>query len=300
MNPYIIVAIVVVPLFIGLTMIAGYKIGTTNAVSPGSSPIDLSPLTKWLNIWIRGLILYMPNSIVLFGFIKDAIYEEFRYSIASLIGISSVFVNFLIGLLGQKLVGEQVVEAAKAAIEATSTSPFVPGVPAVTREWNTFGCTVPGFNFLESIFAPQGLVLPASVFTYFLLDLGSNRPPSENYGIGGLFTGLLLLQGLVMMFNGCLGQYYFADRWYGLATWFFGIAVGVAFGSLSYLAVYKIAPEKLPSREGVPSTSNGKPQATREVGNEKGEECSSTPDDGDVELVGELYKDGELITSSIA
>jgi hypothetical protein len=97
--------------------------------------------------YIFKLFLYLPSSLVLFGFLADAIQQEFRYSIASLIGIASVFVNTLLGQL-LKLV-------LKAPL-----SVFTVGT----------GCTVPGFEAFESVFAAQGIVLPASIFTYFFIE----------------------------------------------------------------------------------------------------------------------------------
>jgi hypothetical protein len=60
-----------------------------------------SAVTGTLVQFFKTLVLYIPNALVLFGFIIDIINQELRYSIASFIGIASVFLNFLVSIIAK-------------------------------------------------------------------------------------------------------------------------------------------------------------------------------------------------------
>ena len=226
------------------------------------------------------LFLYLPSSLVLFGFMADAIQQEFRYSIASLIGIASVFVNTLFGQL------LKLVLTAPASV-------FTVGA----------GCTVPGFEAFESVFAAQGIVLPASIFTYFFIDFGLNRTPSENIGVAATFLTFLLLQLTVMGFSGCLTKYYWGNSF---ATIIMSLLFGAITGSIGWGVVNGISPTRLPS--GVPVSSSSSSTPTKKPLGPGGTPFySSTPSVGtcsapndDDQMVCEAYKNGELVTSSIS
>lgn len=230
--------------------------------------------------YIFKLFLYLPSSLVLFGFLADAIQQEFRYSIASLIGIASVFVNTLFGQL-LKLVLR------------VPLSVFTVGT----------GCTIPGFEAFESVFAAQGIVLPASIFTYFFIDLGLNRPPSENIGIAVTFLTFMLLQLVVMSFSGCLSKYYWSNSF---VTVIISLLFGGITGSIGWGVVKTLSPSSLPSESLTSITSSPAPSkkplgpggtpiysSTSSVGT-----CSAPNDDD--QMVCEAYKNGELVTSSIS
>jgi hypothetical protein len=61
--------------------------------------------------------------------------------------------------------------------------------------WN--GCEVYGFQSLQSPYAPQGLVVTATIFWYYLLDLSMNRNPLDTIATAlafPLFFGLQIWQ----------------------------------------------------------------------------------------------------------
>lgn len=225
------------------------------------------------------LFLYLPTSLVLFGFIADAIQEEFRYSIASLIGILSVFANSLVGFLINLIV--------KSPTSILSTGA---------------GCTVPGFEALESVFAPQGIVLPASIFTYFFIDFGLNRPPSENIGTAVLFGVYLITHIAVLWSSNCFVKYYWTNP---IITILLGLLIGGALGSIGYGVVRVISPQKLPSSTDVSVTDS---EPTKKIigpgGTLVGSMSSSVgrcspPNDQD-QFVCEAYKNGQLISSTLS
>jgi hypothetical protein len=224
----------------------------------------------------KKLFLYLPSSLILFGIIADAIQEEFRYSIASLVGIGAVLLNSLLGALFSTITGT-VITASQAGL----------------------GCTVPGFESLESVFAPQGIVLPAAVFAYFLTDFGINRTPAENAGTAGLFAGFLLAQAIVMSLSKCFGSYYWSSSF---ITILMGLVVGGVSGVIGWGIVRGVAPQRLPSGSYItppqaaapPATPLG-PGGTPLGATQSSVGTCSAPNDDD-QMVCEAYKNGQLIT----
>ena len=236
--------------------------------------IEPSAASKWISTYLRQLFLYLPNALVLFGFIMDSINQEFRYSLASIIGLGSVLLNWLISKLLSLFV----------------TNPVSHSIIAAQ-------CTVPGFESLESFFSPQGIVLPSAIFTYLLIDLGFHRKPLENAGTAFLMFGFLFAQAIVMIWNKCFQRYYFTSSF---VTILLGMLVGAFSGWIGWIGVRYGAPQRLPSATGSISPSSnapmknplGAPSGTPDVG------TCSPPNDQD-QFVCEAYKDGEVVTSTI-
>lgn len=261
---------------------------TTDAASVVSAPVQaVTDVAK--STWsvfkdlTTKLFLYLPTSLVLFGFIADAIQEEFRYSIASLIGIISVFVNSFVGLLINLFI-------------KNPTSVLVTGQ----------GCTVPGFEALESIFAPQGIVLPVSIFTYFFIDFGVNRPPSENLGTAVLFGLYLATHILVLWSSNCFTKYYWTNPFVTIGL---GLLIGGALGSIGYGIVRGVTPQRLPSGTYIAPAPSSDGSSTRGPtlgpgGTPLGASSSSVgrcsaPNDQD-QFVCEAYKNGKLVSSTFS
>lgn len=225
------------------------------------------------------LFLYLPTSLVLFGFIADAIQEEFRYSIASIVGILSVFANSLVGFLINLFI-------------KSPTSILTTGA----------GCTVPGFEALESVFAPQGIVLPASIFTYFFIDFGLNRPPSENIGTAVLFGVYLITHIIVLWSSNCFIKYYWTNP---IITILLALFIGGSLGAIAYGVVRSISPQKLPSSSNTSIIDSGPtkkivgPGGTLVGSTSVGVGRCSAPNDQD-QFVCEAYKNGKLVSSTIS
>lgn len=299
---------------------------TTVASSAGTS------MFTTIGMFFKTLVLYIPNALVLFGFIIDTINQELRYSIASLIGISSVFVNFLFGTLMKKLLSGQsigealsatanVVASAPAAAvatvnpfaESTSTNPFAGGMRG-----GYVGCTVPGFESIESLYAPQGLVLPAAIFMYLIMDFGTHRSASRNIGLGVILPAILVLHSSIMWGLGCFSKYYWQNP---LVTIFAGFTVGAICGISGWAVVKTFFADKLPTSALNPmfgsssggSRSNVGPGGTGPLGSDgpvippsgvnsarsPGVGTCSAPNDQD-QFVCEAYKNGKLITTTMA
>ena len=239
------------------------------------SPGILKTTSDWVKKYLLALFQYFPTSLVMFGFISDAINEDFRYSLASIIGILSVILNYLIGGLAKTFFSID-----------------------VTKLQTNTNCSVPGFQFLDSPVSPQGIVLPVAIFSYLFIDFGLNRSPSENSGTAGLFLLFFGIHLVVMYSNKCFDAYYGV-----LLSILIAIFIGFMSGLFGWIGVHSLAPERLPSASYnyTPSSSSNDSGPTLGPGGTpvSSVETCSAPNDQD-QFVCDLYKNGELITSTIS
>lgn len=88
--------------------------------------------------------------------------------------------------------------AAKPLFSGTNTGASVGRTPTIggaMSAWN--GCEIYGFQGLQSPYAPQGLVVTATIFWYYLLDLSMNRNALDTIATAlafPLFFGLQVWQ----------------------------------------------------------------------------------------------------------
>jgi hypothetical protein len=359
-----------VPISIFVTAILTYLATTTfNPPAKATGVGAASSLSGHVGDFFKNLVLYMPNSIILFGFIVDTINQDFRYSVASLVGIASILVNYAVGasidlVSGKEPVAEEIGEIPGATSTLSpgeqlpswipqlptlgtprdaprgNRGPYAPDVPLGPNGRPTIhrpgqhhgnrdhrnrdrdrgqrggadfkGCFVPGFEFLESRYLPQGIVLPSAVFMYILSDfVAAKRPADRNIGLSVLPVVIVLFQAFVLWGQGCLKEYYFSKRFPGgggaILTVALAWALGMLAGYVSYTIVNATAPQTLPSRApehfetgkttitpGVSSTAAKKDRA----GGKDVVEKSFPPNDED-QFVCDAYRNGELVTSTI-
>lgn len=227
-------------------------------------------VSTWIKTYLYQLFLYLPNALVLFGPIIDSINQEIRYSLASVIGLASIVGNWLFG------------KALSLFLKSFSSGAAIK-------------CTVPGFESLESFFSPQGIVLPASMFTYLLIDLGFHRNPSQNAGTAILMFGFILIQAFVMNANGCFTAYYFSSA---IVTILIALLVGGFCGWMGWIGVRYGAPQRLPSAAGSLSPASTTQKSGNPLGGTPDVATCSPPNDQD-QFVCEAYRDGEVVTSTI-
>jgi hypothetical protein len=256
------------------------------SVDPVASVAALIPtsVSSTLGEFFKTLILYIPNAVVLFGFIVDAINQDFRYSIASIIGILSVFVNF--------------------AVSFPLKMVFPVSKGGSKMRGGFVGCTVPGFESIESQFSPQGIVLPTAIFMYLIMDFAMKRSASANIGIGVIFPAFLLIQYSVMRSSGCFDKYYWSDSFLTVLSAFI---VGSVFGVSAWGIVKTFFPSSLPSSAGAPPPAPPPPTTPSGTlgpilppsgsSNPNVGTCSA-PNDQD-QFVCDAYKNGQKITSTL-
>jgi hypothetical protein len=198
-------------------------------------------------------ITFLPHILILFGVFADIFTMQGAYSIPSLVGICSIPINFLMGkvldglnvmfvdlldIVATRRAGTAAVPAAAAAAApAAASSGGVRGGGKMSP-WD--GCEVVGFEFFKSAYAPQGLVITATIFWYYILDLMVNRNPLDSvlsWLAFILFFGLQAMQlkdceNMVSSF---------------LIKTFIAFAEGFIIGGIGYGIVQTTIPTRLPS-----------------------------------------------------
>jgi hypothetical protein len=190
-------------------------------------------------------ITFLPHILILFGILADIFTLEGVYSIPSLVGLSSIPLHYVLQFLwtGVAAFLGDVYKMAMTAPQSTST-PVLPITtpPATTggamSAWA--GCEVYGFESLKSPYAPQGLVVTATIFWYYLLDLFMNRDPLDSIATALAFPLLFGLQ--VMQLKTC-------DNIVGsvMIKSTIALAEGFIIGGTGYGIVQSSIPDRLPS-----------------------------------------------------
>ena len=172
-------------------------------------------------------ITFLPHILILFGVFADIFTLQGAYSIPSLVGLLSIplhyvfqflwsgvaaFIGDIMKLIATVPAGEAGISMPKLPNLFKKKEPAVAATPLVSvsntdsgagtglkggamSAWN--GCEVYGFQSLQSPYAPQGLVVTATIFWYYLLDLSMNRNPLDTIATAlafPLFFGLQVWQ----------------------------------------------------------------------------------------------------------
>jgi hypothetical protein len=194
-------------------------------------------------------ISYIPHIILLFGVLADMFTYEGVYSIPSLIGILSIFVNYIfkyfwIGL--DSLIGsaKNTAGIGQRPAQGGKRGGATPG----TWFTNYDGCNVQGFEGFGSRFAPQTLVVTATVFSYYIFDLIKNRGWMSS--LAAILTGSILFLAEALIIGTCpttgpdAGR---ADEPGAVGKAIRALAEGITFGGTSYAVVQTYYPQRLPS-----------------------------------------------------
>lgn len=221
-------------------------------------------------------ISYMPHILLLFGVLADMFTLDGVWSIPSLIGILSIFANFVFVYFWKGI--EELVTAGKNALDKAAardgnqnTTPAANTTTTANaanaqegkgrkqrggEEGTLFkgykGCNVQGFEYFSSKYAPQTLVVTATVFSYYCYDLIRNRGWINSIpAILGFFAAYIGEMAVIDFQNptnadgtsgGCDGK--------GSSSIAGGIRAffeGLMFGGIGYGIVQTYAPSRLPS-----------------------------------------------------
>jgi hypothetical protein len=210
-------------------------------------------------------ITYIPHILLLFGVLADMFTMQGIYSIPSLVGIFSIPLNWVLqyfwaGLievfgylkqLGSLKPGEtaSLQSAAAATVAELAAKPSTATQRAITGgAINQYsGCAVQGFEKLQSKYAPQTLVVTATVFSYYLIDLLMNR---------GIINSVATIVVFGVVF---VGQTFFIGDASGecvapggeitskFVQALIALAEGFLFGGSAFSVVNTYYPNKLPS-----------------------------------------------------
>jgi hypothetical protein len=186
---------------------------------------------------IMDTISYTPHILLLFGLIADAVTTKFgTYSIPSLIGLLSIFINWVF-----KYFWTGVYEIVAKFRPATTQAGGNPSQKFLSYD----GCSVQGFGFLASKFAPQTLVVTATVFSYYMFDLVANRGTGFAWPIIVMFVVFYGLQAMVM--GDCPLPEGDTDQPNWVLKMLAAFVEGLFVGGTSYAVVQNNYPEYLPS-----------------------------------------------------
>jgi hypothetical protein len=212
-------------------------VGTAYAMRPAVPGAVSAPGVGSL---ITDSITFLPHILILFGVLADIFTLQGAYSIPSLVAIGSLPLNYALKFFWD---GIATVLAGAYEIIMTSKAPAVVAAVAPTSGgamsgWD--GCEIKGFEFLSSKYAPQGLVVTATVFWYYLLDLMINRNPIDSAVTWAAFIAFFGIQAYQLKeCENLKGSF--------LIKTFIAMAEGFVIGGIGYGIVQTTIPSRLPS-----------------------------------------------------
>lgn len=186
-------------------------------------------------------VSYIPHILLLFGILADAVTTKFgTYSIPSLVGLLSIFANWLFKYFWGGLY--EIVAKFRPPTETVMTG----GSTVTGKKFLDYdGCSVQGFGALASKFAPQTLVVTATVFAYYMFDLVANRGTGFAWPIIVVFLVSFLLQSMVM--GDCPLPEGDTEQPNWVLKMLASFTEGTFFGGTAYAVVQRYYPEFLPS-----------------------------------------------------
>jgi len=235
---------------------------------------------------IRGFFFaianFIPLGFMLFGVIVDIINQEFRNTIATILGMIAVVLNNLVSRM------------------LTVGSVPMAGGAVPDQVW----CTIPGLNALESRAFPMTITSTWAIMMYYITFAAAKRPASQNISLGVGLGGLSLIQILTFMFVGC--KDYFIPVG---GSYFFNvlgaIVLGTAIGTGAYGVVNNYYPAYSPMGFVTsPTTGDGllgktAPNPMAGTSSKTGGSCSPVEGGEEDAMVCEAYKNGQLVTDSL-
>lgn len=248
------------------TLIAMFVTAAVTAyfMSPGKLPTGAVPGQIPGAGFAVDTIMYMPHIILLFGVLGDMFTYDGVWSIPSLVGVLSIFLNYLMQYFWKGIqelwgAGETVAKLgtdAAAAVPAPAPAPKSPlaafglggrrnggAVPRGSFYKEYDGCSVQGFEGFATEFAPQTLVITATVFSYYIFDIVRNRGWLNGLASILGFASVFLLQFGVLKSAGECGN----GPWSPTSQAAMALFEGIVFGGSAYGIVQTYYPERLPS-----------------------------------------------------
>jgi hypothetical protein len=211
-----------------------------------------APATPSVGSFFTDTLTYIPHIMLLFGILADMFTYQGVYSIPSLIGLLSIPLNFVMAYFWAGISDffskiSQVLTMGPAAPvnprEAIPGRNILSGGGGLGEFFKNYdGCDVQGFSALHSPYAPQTLVVTATVFAYYIFDLIQNRGWTNASAAIVMF--LVLFGGQVFAIGNCAVNDEEPGR--GLKA-LAAFAEGLLFGGIGYGVVQSYFPGRLPS-----------------------------------------------------
>lgn len=172
------------------------------------------------------MVLFLPHILVVFGFVADALSQDFRYSIPSIVGFLGLFLNWGAGLAIGKAMG--------------AMAP-APPTGLVGGSYDT-GCSVPGFEWLSSSYSSAPMVVTFTIMSYYMIDLWQNRGFGSSVSSMIATAAFSIAQFIILKANGCFTS--FSNPATPFAT---SAVLGLLFGGSAYGIVQAVDRNRLPS-----------------------------------------------------
>jgi len=207
--------------------------GTSSGVSAGALATDT--------------MSYIPHILLLFGVLGDMFTLQGVWSIPSLTGVLSIFANYVFqyfwkGLDELMRSGKEVIS--KGVASQTGTGKKMGG--ALFEGYD--GCSVQGLDAWNTKYAPQTLVITATVFSYYCYDLVRNRGWINSLGaILGFFMVYVGESAVISMNTQNKGCVVDGIETGPISQSARALFEGLLFGGVSYAIVQTYAPARLPS-----------------------------------------------------
>jgi hypothetical protein len=207
-------------------------------------------------------VSYMPHILLLFGVLADMFTLDGVWSIPSLIGILSIFANYVFQYFWKGI--EELVRTGKEVgtrafnKEGAGTPPpgaagnemgLRGGKQSGGKVFDTYsGCHVQGFSGFATPYAPQTLVVTATVFSYYCFDLIRNRGWINSIAAILAFLGAFVGQTAVIDLMNKNPDGTTCDKSPSpIAGAVRALFEGLMFGGIGYGVVQTYAPTRLPS-----------------------------------------------------
>jgi hypothetical protein len=159
----------------------------TSYIYKGSSGVPTTGIKppSGVVLLMKDIFSYIPHMLVLFGIIADIFTYEGVYSIASLIGILSIPLNWLFGYLWGGLHGAvndayNVIMSRKNPMSssgpANERQGYQQGGAAPGSYFRSYdGCNIQGLEGISSDYTIQTMVVTTTIMSYFMYDNITNR-----------------------------------------------------------------------------------------------------------------------------
>ncbi len=216
-------------------------------VSPKKDPATPSQRFSGAFGLVKDTLTYIPHVLLLFGVLADMFTYQGVYSVSSIIGIVSIGLNALMQYFWTGITDG--FTKLQTLISSTPAPP-PPSRPTVIgrqfgggKFFNEYtGCALQGFEKIGSPYAPQTLVITASIFSYYMFDLIMNRGWVNSAATITLFVVLFGAQAFSI--GDCGGTDYGFSGWKAALA---ALAEGLLYGGTSYGIVQTYYPGSLPS-----------------------------------------------------
>lgn len=220
------------------------------------------------------MVLFLPHILVVFGFVADALSQDFRYSIPSIVGFVSLILNWGAGLAIGKAMGMM------------SPTPAPSGL--VGGSYDT-GCSVPGFEWLSSSYSSAPMVVTFTIMSYYMIDLWQNRGFGSSVSSMIATAAFSIAQFIILKTNGCFTS--FSNPAIPFAT---SAVLGLLFGGSAYGIVQAIDRNRLPTTVYARETQTSSPAPSKKPSCPDG--TCAAPSDED-QFVCDTYVNGMPVTA---